>query len=312
MNPARPRAEPTPSLPVRVLFLHLDKTGGTTLRDVLTRALPGDAVLADDLDPVARAARNRAIHRYLHGDGERPPDRGNRAILARWAAAGADLDRARIYSAHLRFGMHEHLPAPSTYVTIVRDPVARLRSLYRHRVAHQELEQTPAEWIGSGRDEQLDNFQTRVLAGEATEGLVGPCTAATLDRAKEHLVTHFAAVGVTERYDESVVAILTALGLSMVPVRRLNASSPTAERGPFTAELDQWLADHNRYDTALHRFVAGRLDDMLSTIDAARELRRLRRISRADARRRQLREWAYPTRRRLGLLRRALTGLLPR
>lgn len=295
----------TPTTPGagRTLFLHLSKTGGTTLRDALTRALPPGAMVVDALDPDALPDHRDAIRRYLEGEAPRSPRGDNGSILERWAAAGIDLGSARVYAAHLSYGMHEHFPEPCDYVTIVREPVARVRSLYRHRVAVDGLTQTPAEWVAAGRDRGLENLQTRIIAGADPEARVA-CSAAMLDDAKEHLTHRFAAVGVTERYDDSVVAIFTALGIPLVPVPALNRSTRAAELGSFTPDLLERIADDNRFDLELHRFAGTLLDASLTRFDAPAALRRLRRIDRLYATRVRL----YPVRRRLGLLWRSATG----
>lgn len=290
----------------RTLFLHVPKTGGTTLREVLVRALPVDEVVADLPDPHTTEVQRAITRRYLHGETDDRPDAGNAPILRRWAEADVDLGRARVYTAHLWYGMHEHFPEPCDYVTVLRDPVDRVRSLYRHRVSVQGIDQSPVDWIASGREPQLDNHQTRVLAGAPADRYAGPCTAGMLDDAKDHLLDRFAAVGVTERFDDSVIAILAALGRALVAVPTRNRSSAGTELGPFTPDLLRRIADANRFDQDLHRFAGARLDAALVGVDRDAARRRLRRLTREQSRR----DRCYPTRERLGLLRRSLTSRL--
>jgi PHD/YefM family antitoxin component YafN of YafNO toxin-antitoxin module len=53
--------------------------------------------------------------------------------------------RIRLFEAHAGFGLHKHLPSPSAYITLLRDPVDRVLSIYfahreggRFAVAHEK------------------------------------------------------------------------------------------------------------------------------------------------------------------------------
>lgn len=308
--------------PERVLFLHIPKTGGCTLRDALVdrfrphiAGIPTWVRAVNEPDPDSDEVDPELI-RYLSGEAVERPEvegpRGNLRLLQRWSEEGLDIEHARLYSDHFWFGMHEHLPQPSTYITLVRDPVARLRSTYRHRVARQGLTVSPAAWIRAGREPGFDNIQTRMLAGDTPANRRGPCTRTMLDAAQEHLLTHFAAVGVTERYDESVLVIAHALGLPALPYRRLNQSAPGIDHGPFTAALEEQLAAQNAFDLELHRFAGSRLDAALARIDVPAALRRLHRANRIHAVRTRVRVMVGPARRRVGRLRRSLRARLHR
>ena len=97
-----------------VIFLHLGKTAGATLRRILRRNVPGSQTLA---------LRNpsSAPHGFLS------------AIPIERFADLPETERARprLIMAHMVYGIHEHVPRPATYITLLRHPVARALSGYK-------------------------------------------------------------------------------------------------------------------------------------------------------------------------------------
>lgn len=90
-----------------VVFLHIPRTGGTTLTQIAKRLYRPDQVL------------ERAHERLA----EMPP---------------ADLARLRFIGGHLVYGVAERLPQGHVYVTLLRDPVERAISVYQFARARPE------------------------------------------------------------------------------------------------------------------------------------------------------------------------------
>ncbi|MEO5579030.1 MAG: hypothetical protein ABIR58_00110 [Gemmatimonadaceae bacterium] len=57
---------------------------------------------------------------------------------------------------------------------------------------------------------EVDNDQTRRIAGE--EPPLGRCTSAMFELAKQNLRRHFRVVGVTDRFDETLLLMKQAFG----------------------------------------------------------------------------------------------------
>ena len=83
-------------------------------------------------------------------------------------------ERIIVLKGHLYFGLHEFLPRPSTYITILRDPVDRVISNYyyvlrtpSHYLHHEIRSQGMSlrEYLRSEMNPQLDNAQRRLLSG---------------------------------------------------------------------------------------------------------------------------------------------------
>jgi Sulfotransferase family len=232
-----------------VIFLHLPKTGGTTLSSIMSRQYARDAVYALGL-PLDQAVANFRAMPEEH--------------------------RARIelLHGHMPFGLHTFLPQPSTYVTMLRDPVSRALSEYQHvlrTVGHPlheavvSRELSLEDYVGSGI-RGVDNRQTAFLAGvvpEETREAGGP---EMLEQAREHLATHFAVVGLTEKFDESLLIMRSELEwegpVYYVPLRLGIHSATAADLPLLTVQL---IRDRNRNDIALQRFASTLLDTQISS-----------------------------------------------
>jgi hypothetical protein len=104
-----------------------------------------------------------------------------------------------------------------------------------------------------------------------------------LDEAKRNVEEQFSVVGLTERFDESVVLLGQAFGWQNLVYEPVNVweSPPPAELPPETLrriEDENWL-DRELYEFAKQRFarlVEGQGDDFAITLEALRRSRELR------------------------------------
>jgi hypothetical protein len=165
-------------------FVHIDKTGGRTVRAMLRNSLgTGHCEIRT---PYAR----------------RPADPNDRSVYV----TAADLHRVRrIYRGLRGIAGHNVKPysdlqseAPDLrYFTFLRDPVQRWLSHYKNKAGQYGREDferwAAATWT--------HDFQTRTLAGEADAG-----------RAIELLERQVGFVGLTEAFDESLLMLGQWLG----------------------------------------------------------------------------------------------------
>lgn len=214
--------------PVAV-FLHMPKAGGATFTSALRRVYP-KVVTRDGPDPSV--------------------------------AVDAPAD-ASVIAGHLAYGVHHYLDRPAVYLTLLREPVERAISAYRyikrspnhplHRRVHDEPISLGA-YVRVGHEPlNVDNGQVRLLSGNP-EVAFRTCDEAMLDTAKEHLAS-FAAVGLTERFDESLVMCKLLLGWGAQPRYRSANVSPDAlsiDNVP-KATLAR-LCEQNRLDIELYRY----------------------------------------------------------
>lgn len=252
-----------------LIFLHIHKTGGMTLQRMLRRRY-GPGLLGR----AARAAR------FLASPGAHP--RLKESFLA-------TCPRDRFVAGHFCYGAHELLPTPSTYVTMLRRPVERLVSLYHHSrlqpaafYGAQARRFTLEQFLLDCRLMELDNGQLRFILGESDDLFInrtpfGHCTAAMLDRAKDHIDRHFSVVGLLERFDESVLLMRHKLRWSNAYYLRVNEGrAPGA--APLSPDLYQEVARRNHLDLQLYDHARQRLDLEIDRLGPPfqEELRRFR------------------------------------
>lgn len=241
-----------------LVFLHIPKTGGATLHPVIARQYRGQPTLTLS-----------TLDRPLEVLADLPAE--ERAAL-------------RVVKGHLHHGVHRYLIGRVRYITMLRHPVRRVVSLYRyirseprhplHRTvvgADLDLEAFVAADLDRA---QVRDGQTRQIAGVQDRDP----TVDDLARALEHLEA-CAAVGLQERFDESLVLFRRRLGWRLpLYVRRNVTAAPPVDPAPAVVEL---IAARNRLDLALYDAAVRRFERDWTTVRAAGfEAALLRRASR--------------------------------
>jgi hypothetical protein len=274
-----------------VIFLHNPRTGGVTLRHALRRQFR-HAPLYIPMDARSREAHDRMLAEVARAG----PDVDEIQITRTKAAfAGRTSDHNRRYldgmreawpdsytelplvQDHLFFGLHEHLPGPSTYITLIRDPVERAVSIYFHHLRGGRVRRSLEEYLRS-EDVVRDNGQTLRVSGGPTSGDL-EATDELLETAKRNLVEHFAWVGVTERFTESVVLLRRTFGWRPLYFRHQNAAPRTAST-QLSPDLLDFVRERNRFDIELHRFAVDLLEARLAADEGhAEELARFERAN---------------------------------
>jgi len=182
--------------------------------------------------------------------------------------------RYQVVRGHFGFGLHRAIGEPSTYVTVVRDPVDRAISHFhyaRKRSDHYLHEQVVAgdlglkEYVLNGISIEMDNGQTRMLAsrgGYTTP--FGECSPELLEQAKANLREHFAIVGTSERFDETLVVAQEILGWSLPLYLSWNVSQNRLKREELTPDVVEAIYQQNALDRELYRYVDELLDELIA------------------------------------------------
>lgn len=191
-----------------LVFLHVPKAAGTTLDHILHHLA------------AATGRRCLRLRGWYLAAGE--PE----ARAAFDACPPGDLAGLDMLTGHLPFGVQHRLPQPAVCATLLRDPVARLRSHDRFGLATGRwTPDTPIEaLITAGR--LPADIQTRQMAGVTDPAR--PADAATLATALTHLDTAIDLVGTVAQFDR-FLAVLLALfdGPAVVYGRFQRIAGPT-------------------------------------------------------------------------------------
>jgi hypothetical protein len=246
-KPVQGTMDADPALPL-LLYLHIPKAGGTTLGEfIYNQYRNGDQ---NDEGLIKNGV-------FFTPDGFFRNDETRVSMEMKTLLQRGDLTAVM---GHFGYGLHEFLNRPYQYITILRNPVSRVVSLYHYLQASDHI--SLQDFIFSSSYREIDNDQTRRVAG-INPG-IGECTGADLEQAKENLRNNFAVVGTTERFDESLVLLKQKFGwtkaVSSYP-RNVTANKQDLSLTPLILEQ---IENTNRLDMELHRFASQLLDEEIA------------------------------------------------
>lgn len=184
-----------------MLFLHIPRSGGTTLRRILAKYYAGEAQvrlnkLAKNLKPEEFVERAEALKRneplFVNGH----PDR----FFCYWYYIQA----------------REHVK-----VVLIREPVSRVLSQYRY---FQEVQNTRLSLKAYlQRFSRLQNYQTRVLATMASfDSCHYYVDSPSVEKALHNLQVDNVVFGLTEEFDLTLALINQKLGLGITRYKAFN------------------------------------------------------------------------------------------
>ena len=173
--------------------MHIPKTGGTTLYPSLQWNYPPHQTLHIDIP-------KNELHRM-----EGIPLESRSSL--------------RLLHGHFAYGIHKYIPRSCQYVTVLREPIARVMSAYKQilkRPGHEYHERVVRgkigleEFIETFWIEEKRNRQIRDLCNEYD----GPVDREVLEQAKRNL-EGFLLVGLTERFEETFALLRRTLRLRL-------------------------------------------------------------------------------------------------
>jgi hypothetical protein len=238
---------PTDKGASKIIFLHIPKTGGMSLRGLFVKNYRGQRHFNTDLIEIDTQKWQGCLDQVRQMSPE-------------------DLADIGVFKGHMLFGLHEIVPGPVEYITFLRDPVKRIVSHYR---MHQRMDVFPpghvidpaeADW-NVGVDPHfvraLDNAQTRLLAGMPPESPLGACTEEHLRLAKANMDRHFKFVGLMEQFDLSLMLLTHIAGWGWHFYVADNVAP--AQNESISPSVLEALRELNRFDFALYRHAQERL-----------------------------------------------------
>lgn len=215
-----------------ILFVHIPKTAGTSLRSAMEEYFPHGNILSI----------------YDEHSGYISIKEFNRL-------GPAALIETDFLFGHFQFGLHEKCNRPFRYITFMRDPFTHLLSSYHFsKLWAENRSRSVSEALASG-DPHFDNPQTRYLAGNCTDQ---PVATSDLERAIDNIKQHFAFVGLTEFYDASIDKIRMLLGCPLAS-RWDNQLDPIINQSHVdVAEFRRAAIPNVAFDLQLYSFVLER------------------------------------------------------
>ncbi|MDQ4142578.1 MAG: hypothetical protein M3198_02360, partial [Actinomycetota bacterium] len=160
--------------------------------------------------------------------------------------------------------------------TLLRHPVDRVSSLYHHVLKHPDYsdfhryvvsnEISLEEFVSGLSCKEADNGQVRRISGRDPE--VGRCSTKMLEEAKANLRNCFALVGITERFNETLVLLSRALGWQLAPYVPQQVNPQRPSRDSLPPKVDDVIMRRNDLDLDLYRYGSSLLDAAIGAQDS--------------------------------------------
>lgn len=247
------------SLDCLTIFVHIPKTAGSTFHMLLNSRYDKSKV------------RNVFGSRYSEPE--------IAAFIKEPESAKANIE---LLKGHMPYGLHKHTPHKKfRYISILRDPIDRVISQYYyikknsynplHKKVHLEG-MSIGDFVSSGVAVGMNNGHCRFLNGDLDEYKFNACDEQLLSSVKSNISQHFLWVGLTERFDESILLLANLLGWSKPPYYiRENISKSRKPRSSISIDEIEMIKNYNELDIQLYEFANALLDEKISSIPAFEE-----------------------------------------
>ena len=226
-----------------LIFIHIPKTAGTTLSDVLKQQYKKSDIIT------------------IHGTVEENVEKFQEKYYQ-------NQNTVRLIKGHMTYGLHKVLDCPYTYITVLRNPVSRIISVYYyllqsnlHPQHHLVKGKTLAEFVSSGTAH--NNGQTRFIAGQYNPSDRGQ-SINLLERAKNNLKENFTVVGLTERFDETLMLLKRKLDWVYMPLYVKQNKSKKPDKATITEDTVTLIQNQNSLDIELYQYATEIFEHRLS------------------------------------------------
>ena len=228
-----------------LVFIHLPKAAGSTLQRIIDRQYRGQKTFDIDGNGIARV---QASIDHLR------------------ALSEAERAEIRCLKGHVPFGVGQWLRSPVQYISMLREPVARAISDFNFAVSspehnlYREVNEkgmSLLQYVEMRAQSGLANMYTRLLSGCVNWenlALSAALSQNTLESAKEN-VRKCAAVGITERFDESLLLFKKKLGWSSCYYVRENVTpSIRVTRNQVSSDVEKAIKEYYLLDIELYQY----------------------------------------------------------
>jgi len=250
-----------------LIFIHLPRTGGTTLSKILKRQYCSGQTFS-----IKGSNNKNSIKKFKNLSQEKRK-------------------KIRYLEGHVPFGLHKYLFFKPAYITILRHPVNRLIShfyLAKSNPNHylysrvKDRDMSFVDYIQSKISSELDNGQTRLLSGLKAVDTVhghGKVTEKVFRRAKKNIKEFFPLVGTTEKFDHFLILLKEYFKWNNVFYFKKNVS-PRKKKIRVNSKIRKIIEENNQSDLKLYQYVNKKLDKLIKKDkNLGKKLKRFRRLN---------------------------------
>lgn len=260
-----------------LIFLHIPKTAGNSVFNVIRRQYPAGGRYELDMDW----------------------DRRQETIDAFATLAETEKRRIAFIGGHTFYGLHRSVPQPSVYMTFMRDPVDRFVSHYyfsresSFAPLKRNLEQTTEptayqqkaldflrltesrrtslqDFLALNIELNVMNLQTRMIGGFVDPVNVIPpfqeLPANAVEVALDNIHRDFPVVGLVEHFDASLLLFRKAFGWSNVFYARHNKTRSRPALEQLSGQTRRAIEEASHLDIELYNRMKIRFDEQVSSL----------------------------------------------
>jgi hypothetical protein len=233
-----------------VIFLHIPKTAGTTLDQIIYRHYRYLQVYETGINSQAGVEAYKKMNDEVKRD-------------------------YKFLKGHMDFGIHQHIPGSYAYFTFLREPIDRTIShlyfIHRHKghPAYKLLQGKDVNikiYLDEHLEPMLFNAHTRLLSGAWAAVPIGGCTEVHLELAKENLKNHFRVISLTERFDESLLLLGKVFGWKHLYYKRLNITKKRPLKEEIPSDLLTAIQNANQLDILLYEYAQTLFEEQLQQL----------------------------------------------